>query len=671
MLQPPEQHRDAIAILHLGADVIHRYGVKEKRLYTSNTDAKRGELLRHLQTRIVELYKSVLQMQMQAVCQFARSDAHQYVRDIFKADDWAAMRKTVHGKDNDYEKLEKALDESTNRDELHAARRLRVSSKLDVAQGADYYSAPDGYEARRSCYPGTREALLALVWQWAEAVDGPPIFWLHGLAGTGKSTIARTVAEHLHDDREYSVASFFFRRDHHELASVAKLLSTLADQLAHRDNHFCQALDEALTKYPTLGKSAELAKQYRQLVLSPLEGRCRAASRVSTLILVLDALDECENRADIRSVLRLISDTKNLENLRVRIFLTSREEPELIADFAHIPSVRKQELTLQDEKDVNQDITFYLRERLSHIQKDRSLPIHWPTAEQIYTVASKASGLFIFAETVCRYVDVDRREEPCGRLDDLCNDHLAGSAAYAPLDSMYQRILTRSLEGLTSKEHKRRSEEQRRVVGCIIMLFSPLPLAAIENLLIHIQPGEGRVAQAISYLQSVFSIPIDPHRPVSIIHQSFRDYLIHPERAGTNPKLFVSEAETHGKLLHSCLTLMTASLKRNLCALPFPGANLEELSDATLSAVLPPSLSYACRFWMRHASLANLQADDVKSIYDFMSLHFLHWVECMSVLHSMSDSISELVLMQGKLEVRTVGLFNNVSSTLRTHSSSS
>jgi hypothetical protein len=78
---------------------------------------------------------------------------------------------------------------------------------------------------------------------------------------------------------------------------------------------------------------------------------------------------------------------------------------------------------------------------------------------------------------------------------------------------------------------------------------------------------------------------------------------------------------------------------------------VEEILKDTLNAALSPSLSYACRFWMRHASLADLQIDDVGSIYDFVSQHLLHWVEAMSLIGAVADSIRQWASLQSKLKV--------------------
>ncbi|KAG8942412.1 hypothetical protein FRC03_003249, partial [Tulasnella sp. 419] len=62
------------------------------------------------------------------------------------------------------------------------------------------------------CFQGTRSDLLDKIFEWADDPKAKPIYWLCGLAGTGKSTIAQTVSEGFHE-RGMLGASFFFSRD--------------------------------------------------------------------------------------------------------------------------------------------------------------------------------------------------------------------------------------------------------------------------------------------------------------------------------------------------------------------------------------------------------------------------------------------------------------------------
>ena len=82
-----------------------------------------------------------------------------------------------------------------------------------------------------TCLPDTRVDLLQEIYDWADGQDKRCIFWLNGLAGTGKSTIARTVA-HRYFDQKRLGASFFFSRGGGDVGHASKFFTSFAVQLA-------------------------------------------------------------------------------------------------------------------------------------------------------------------------------------------------------------------------------------------------------------------------------------------------------------------------------------------------------------------------------------------------------------------------------------------------------
>src|SRR5436190_294793 len=67
-----------------------------------------------------------------------------------------------------------------------------VLKSLPIAKDAPFNAYQRQHDP--TCLPDTRVDLLQEIYNWADGQDKPCIFWLSGLAGTGKSTVARTVA---------------------------------------------------------------------------------------------------------------------------------------------------------------------------------------------------------------------------------------------------------------------------------------------------------------------------------------------------------------------------------------------------------------------------------------------------------------------------------------------
>jgi hypothetical protein len=201
------------------------------------------------------------------------------------------------------------------------------------------------------------------------------VFWLRGRAGTGKSTIALTIAQSI-DNQNAILASFFFKRGSGDLAHSRKLISTIVFQLATRSHLFGSFICDALREHPNLSDSASLSQQYDKLLLRPLQRVRQTVTQIPSFVVVLDALNECDDFNDIRLFLRLLDDTQDIAGLGLRVVMTSRPEVPIRLDFHSMKHIAYHELALHDvpRAIINQDIKKFVRHELSQIKTERVLP---------------------------------------------------------------------------------------------------------------------------------------------------------------------------------------------------------------------------------------------------------------------------------------------------------
>ena len=117
------------------------------------------------------------------------------------------------------------------KDNLDQAEQEKYLAMIPHAKGAGFSSF-----VRRNdsfCQENTRVEILKEIEEWAEDPDGKNVYWLNGMAGTGKSTIARTIAHRI-SDKGHPYGAFFFSRGGGELSRAEKLVSTLAVSLARK-----------------------------------------------------------------------------------------------------------------------------------------------------------------------------------------------------------------------------------------------------------------------------------------------------------------------------------------------------------------------------------------------------------------------------------------------------
>lgn len=146
-----------------------------------------------------------------------------------------------------------------------------IEQKIDLARlasahGAAFDSHDGEHDAR--CLENTRVDLLRQIVAWAEDTHGECIFWLNGMAGTGKSTISRTVAQAFADKGQLG-ASFFFKRGEGDRGNASRFFSTIAAQLAMKVPGLVPYIRKAIDADPAISAKT-LKEQFQKLILQPL-----------------------------------------------------------------------------------------------------------------------------------------------------------------------------------------------------------------------------------------------------------------------------------------------------------------------------------------------------------------------------------------------------------------
>ncbi|EGU72230.1 hypothetical protein FOXB_17261, partial [Fusarium oxysporum f. sp. conglutinans Fo5176] len=501
--------------------------------------------------------------------------------------------------------------------------------RLPIAEGASFNSRAEEYNP--SCLPDTRVDLLEDVSRWIADPNSKTIYWLNGMAGAGKSTISRTVARSRSEQGDLG-ASFFFKRGETDRGNLAKFVSTLARQLALSIPVVAPFIKKVIDSDPAIVDKT-VREQFEKLVREPLSKAAATPSTRSSVVIVIDALDECESGADIKLLLQLFSNARSMGPLRVRVFVTSR--PELPSTIEH-------------------DITVFLRHEFANIRKnfndlaeeELKLPVHWPGEPNLRKLTMAAAPLFIFAATLCRFIN----DSCLGSPDELLQRvlHLTGSDHASKLDMTYSPVLEQQVINRSGRERRDVIENFRLVVGTIVTLANPLSMRALALLLnVHID----KVATRLKILHSVLDVPKTLNSPVRLLHLSFRDYLVDPENR-ERLEFWVDEKFAHRNLAKHCLRVMRGALCENICGLSFPGMRQSAVDALQLKKYIPPQLQYACLYWVHHQTKADSEPNDSPEIYDFLTTHFLHWLEALSLLGRAREGLDSLGSLVDWLENR-------------------
>lgn len=498
---------------------------------------------------------------------------------------------------------------------------------------ARYNSAERSFAS--GCFENTRTDLLREIFSWIDSNDpnNPRIFWLSGLAGIGKSTIAQNVAEQC-DQRGILGASFFFARQDTRRSNPLVVFSTIAHQLAKFNPSFRLSIARAVeaNRYPA---DVTVETQLRDFIVTPLS---KASDRPPLLVVVMDALDECDIGQDnISQLLRwLAAEIRNVPFLK--FLITSRPEPPIIAEFsspAFKPITQSFILHQIDPSVIQGDIKRFLQCRLTEVGPSP----HWPSERQLDALVAKSAGLFIFAKTS---VDFIRRYGPDSapeRLNILLQvEDDENSSPYASLDKLYLQVLRNAIS-VEDDEHHALLLLFHQVVGAIVLLYDPLPVVVLERWL---QVKQGRAKRVLRLLGSVIVTPQNDCEVVRAFHPSFPDFVTNRLRC-SDEQFFIDPADHHQRLVLACFKCM-ASLKRDICEIKDPSKLNSEIDDlqARVDVKVSRELQYSCQHWASHLSHSLPSDSTLESLRSFCFTHLLHWLEVLSILCKLNLAVRAL-----------------------------
>jgi len=527
------------------------------------------------------------------------------------------------------------------------------------------------------CLDGTRTNLLNDIILWSRSLTGPCIFWLNGMAGTGKSTIARTLARSWSTESRLG-ASFFFSRGGGDLARASKIFTTLAYQLARTRPEFTVALGRAIKEYPDIAEQG-LSEQWKHLILQPLSCMSELSQPV---VVTVDALDECEDDGDIELILQLLAQAKFLKSGRLRIFITSRPEIAIRHGFNDISEAAHRDFVLHNisKSIVGSDISLFLHHELAKTRKRRHLPKEWPGEEIIGELVRRADGLFIYAATICRFIG-QKDSDPNERLSFVLQERMNDGSPLKQLDSMYAALLRYAVvENRDGETKERLLNRFRRVVGAIVVLADTLTAGALSELLRIVK---WEVDETIDSLRAVLD-DSDSGSHIRLLHTSFRDFLLNSRRCPDH-QFRIEKEKTHKDLVVDCFQIMSRHLKADICSLRLPGTLMSEVNRREVERYLPLEVQYACRYWMYHLQRSNVKFHHRKPLYarvrtfvkehfyqrdyvgpnenepllvlahTFFTDHFLHWLEALSLIEKISEGVVMTKTFHSLLTVSDLG----------------
>ncbi|KIK62244.1 hypothetical protein GYMLUDRAFT_995037, partial [Collybiopsis luxurians FD-317 M1] len=472
---------------------------------------------------------------------------------------------------------------------------------------------------RRSCFSNTRTKILEDVQKWASDPNSTHGYWICGMAGTGKSTIAVSTCEHL-NSKGTLAGSFFCSRQIPECQKYQSIIPTLAYQLGGYSRRFAIQIRGVLTRYPDIA-SKKPEEQVLRLLIEPWQELIKTAGMNTKFpVMVLDALDECQ---DVQVALKPLIDALQGKKLPgMKFFFTSRPKG-VIEQLMHsntgpVEKVAKiKELILHqvEETEVQKDIYIYVESELNNIASDMQL-------ERLTKLSGK---LFIYAATIVKFV----KNAAGYRQQERLVKSLDQSRKSEDLDQLYTDILQEAISDKTLDQDEQ--QQDWKILHTVISVRKPLTCKAIAELLStnEYNLNENIVMELIERLHAVCYIS-DENQSIYTFHLSFPEFIV----AYIGKPYYATEQ--HLDLSFTCFRILER-LRFNICGLMSSSVADEKVEDlpTRIKNNIGESLGYCCQFWTDHVIKAHSKESIALYLDKFVMTKGLFWIEAMSLMKAL------------------------------------
>ncbi|KAF5370297.1 hypothetical protein D9758_006957 [Tetrapyrgos nigripes] len=506
-----------------------------------------------------------------------------------------------------------------------------VFNELEPSKEAFHGAQIGGGKARDSCTPGTRTQIIKDIEEWAErTTDGNMAHWIYGMAGTGKSTIARSVCLSL-EKKQLLAATFFCSRQIPKCNDCKHIIPTIAHQLAQYSPAFAEELEKAIQNKPMCIKEPPEV-QLNELVVNCWDKVLKAQKLGSlTPVVVIDALDECK---DISSVLKvLIPAIQKQKLLGLKFLFTSRPEYymhkhlKIDGPLSEGSNVDRMFLHDVEESLVQADITRFLTCQFEHSELLVS-------EHNINKLANMSGKLFIFAATIVKFIlekhNPIMAEKRMNRVLDLKSKQEKHQTK--GLDELYDTVLEHSFD--FEKSLSEEKDTYLMILHAVITVQKPVSPSVISKML-GLQLQE--VEEVIRELYSVLYIA-DSDQAIYTLHASFPDYIRTKGRA--KEAFWCNEELYHTILGKACFKNMMEKLEFNIGEIPSSFLMDKEVPDRFKN--IDETLEYSCTYWPHHFSGSNLERDIVEVWERFMKDRSIFWIEAMNLLTRIPEAYDGL-----------------------------
>ena len=486
-------------------------------------------------------------------------------------------------------------------------------------------------QKKREYQEETRKGVINDIGLWTRIhSDSENCWWITGRPAVGKSTIGVKVAETFRSEK-CLYAHYFVTRNIPATTDPENLLPTIALQLAEKSSLAAQVIQGKLETTPLNVVKKLSDRQAQVLLLEPLRAIARHAPRV---VVVIDGVDELANTEPsvLSKVTSVLCSIMLDLPVNVKILIFSRPEQWITAKIPY--HIKRLDLATKDSQD---DVDLLVRAKLKELAEVYEWN-DWPSYDQVRRLCQLAAGHLGLAMTALRWIARQIEYEGSAWRDEVIED--VSQLGMGELDELYAFILHRVLPP-HDPARKRYLKGLKTVLGCLVVLQTPLEFSSISTLLSLDDFDVLHCMKRISSL-TVDGTKLLTERTIPQVHKSFVDYLV---SSRAYPDLLIDTTEHHHLLTTTCFEVIQR-LTFNVGHITTSYNMYDNYSS------ISRDITYPCQWLGSHLESGGERATLVPDVEIFMKACFLQWLEVLS-LHGMMQSVavSTLEILEKQIEV--------------------
>ena len=491
---------------------------------------------------------------------------------------------------------------------------LRSEQELLLGQ---LKSVETNYHQDFRCMDGTREFLLKQLIGWVtteqEKDEKRNTYWIYGLPGIGKTSLAHSICAMLHE-RNHLAGAFFCRRDDGNLNEPRNILPTLIHKLARILPPFRRVVAECLRNDPNLTPGS----MKHTLLLELIRKLSHPPKR--TLVFVIDAMDECGDARSRPGILRALTDAAAHAQW-LKIIITSRPEADIRRVFDTLVDSSHEQYDLAADTEASSDLRTFTQIRFDRIASERYLPSPWPGQSLFDRAISRAAGLFVFIETIARALE--QCEDPTEHLKSTLEASVG--PGLTSLYGLYSSILKARIVHSTT--------EFRRVIGVLLMAAPHRPLCE-ETIAELTRVRLDLVKMWVADLSSLLYRDEGANGGIRVRHLSISDFFLSND---CHSDYHVNVRDANLDLGMDCLRTMIEQLRFNICELGDSRLANTDVKDlpSRIKKNISDALQYSSLYWSNHLCFDGTNGDHrvLESLRKFFEGPYsLFWIEVLSIM---------------------------------------